>query len=521
MLKQYLTPSLIKKTRLGISLGQGLIWPTWGMARSARAQICSGQTGPAKPIGVKPAKSLVLHVLVLAVSVLFVAPIVWAHGSAGYLNSTTLPSTKFPDWMSELPDDIPLHELSIPGTHDTMAYPAKLTYIPKTQTLSIATQLIAGIRVLDIRCRHISNGCAIHHGQVYLDASLDTVLTAITDFLKAHPRETVLMMLNGNEHTAANNTRSWEDTFKAYKDKPKYKNYFWQRTGYSGQLPKPTLGDVRGKIVLIQNFGGTLYGLNPSGMDSQNYWDLDDNWSLYGKWTKVKAHLSKANSGWGEKYFKNGLSGNGGAGGAWPYFVASGHTSPGTYEPRLSTGSTTTFGLNANLYPDFPRTTCLGTWCTISFEGTNVLTYEWIQKNNPSFTGIVIADFPGPGLIREIIYLNKAGSPDTLKNRCNKESTIKSEDGGSKIDITVKNDRPDSVTISWINQNGQRRTPGDMVKSGKSWLQYSWPSHQFIVTDQSGKCVAIFRAGDTTTIKSIKGKTNTGYLRLKSPTGNI
>ncbi|EIA29428.1 1-phosphatidylinositol phosphodiesterase [Candidatus Arthromitus sp. SFB-4] len=42
----------------------------------------------------------------------------------------------------------------------------------------------------------------------------------------------------------------------------------------------------------------------------------------------------------------------------------------------------------------------------LPFEGTNVLTLNYIVEKDVRFTGIVVSDFPGAGLIEEIIDLN-------------------------------------------------------------------------------------------------------------------
>ncbi len=68
------------------------------------------------------------------------------------------------DWMRDLDGKRRLSELSIPGTHNAGA---TLEPIPGTaccQSLSIAEQLAAGVRFLDIRCRHLNDSFSIYHG---------------------------------------------------------------------------------------------------------------------------------------------------------------------------------------------------------------------------------------------------------------------------------------------------------------------------------------------------------------------
>ena len=59
--------------------------------------------------------------------------------------------TKGTEWMKELPDNTPLREMSIPGTHDSGALHSIGDVAGKCQDLSIADQLAIGVRFFDIR----------------------------------------------------------------------------------------------------------------------------------------------------------------------------------------------------------------------------------------------------------------------------------------------------------------------------------------------------------------------------------
>src|SRR5579864_9502172 len=70
------------------------------------------------------------------------------------------------NWMASLDSHLLLSQLSIPGSHDTMALYEPFPGTTKCQNLSLAEQLMAGVRFLDIRCRHTNNAFAIYHGRV-------------------------------------------------------------------------------------------------------------------------------------------------------------------------------------------------------------------------------------------------------------------------------------------------------------------------------------------------------------------
>src|SRR5262249_48128138 len=136
-------------------------------------------------------------------------------------------------------------EMSIPGTHDTCSLHGG--DLVKCQAWSVKDQLEAGIRFIDIRCRHIENVFAIHHGIVYQKINFGKVRDACIAFLKANPSECVIMIIK-EEHTPSKNTRKFSETFASYvKGNDKY---FYQKE----EIPK--LKDARGKIVIVTRAGG-------------------------------------------------------------------------------------------------------------------------------------------------------------------------------------------------------------------------------------------------------------------------
>jgi 1-phosphatidylinositol phosphodiesterase len=318
-------------------------------------------------------------------------------------------------WMAMLDDKTPLNRITMPGTHGSAARHGG--WITENQTLTIPQQLNAGIRYLDLRVRHINDKFALHHGDVYQYQMFGDALNAVVAFLRANPTETVLVRLKDEEHTDHGNTRPFVETLDSYY--PQFGAYFAKDV----RLDQP-LGSLRGKAVLLRKYSEWNYDrpardsyFGPidykQGFVEQDEFQLDTNWSLYAKWEKVKAHIDVANEvGRGDTPvpFVNFLSGSGGA---FPYFVASGHSDPRTDAPGLVTGKVTPF---FNDWPDFPRGSCFWFMCTIYFEGTNTLTKNYLI-NNPDirYAGIIVADFPGAGLIQAIINVNFNGMNHTAQ----------------------------------------------------------------------------------------------------------
>jgi 1-phosphatidylinositol phosphodiesterase len=165
------------------------------------------------------------------------------------------------DWMGSIDGNKSLAQLSIPGTHDSCARYEPFPGTAICQKLTIADQLTAGIRYLDIRCRHYYDAFAIHHGSVYQHMNFDDVLNACISFLESHPTETIIMSVK-EEYNAANNTRTFEQTFDSYVAKNPDK---WYMTATI-----PNLSQVRGKIVLLRRFGANTL---PKGINAANWAD--------------------------------------------------------------------------------------------------------------------------------------------------------------------------------------------------------------------------------------------------------
>lgn len=281
------------------------------------------------------------------------------------------------DWMRALPDEASLAALSIPGTHDTMAYDSSLVTL--TQESNLPTQLAAGVRTIDIRTRHFRDSFAIHHDLEYLHANFADVVRQSTDFLRSNPTEALLMRLK-SEYTAEENTRSYEDTLNWYiHENPETKNllaaHLWTPpAGYDGQIP--TLGESRGKIVILQEFSSAEpFGPRWGGTRV----DLQDDYQLSGldeipvKWGKVQAHFAAARAGAAKTLFVNHLS--------------------ATFSSDLLSIARGTL----------PVTVAKGAPGVI---GMVDRTQNYLRANSTGRTGVVMADFPTTALIEAILACN-------------------------------------------------------------------------------------------------------------------
>ena len=199
----------------------------------------------------------------IGISLLFALPV----AIAGFLISPTVfgivavdSAATGTDWMKSLDGDQPISQFSLPGTHNSAALYEPIRGTAKCQNLTIAQQLNAGIRFLDIRCRHQNNAFEIYHGPIYQRDNFAGVIGYCRDFLRANPSETVIISVK-EEYAARNNTRSFEATFESYVARN-------PATWLLGSTV-PTLNQARGKIVLLRRFSST----KPMGIDASNWPD--------------------------------------------------------------------------------------------------------------------------------------------------------------------------------------------------------------------------------------------------------
>lgn len=193
-------------------------------------------------------------------------------------------------WMRNIPDETPATALSIPGTHNSGCI-SDLFGFAQTQNLDLADQLDAGIRFLDIRLAHYQDDLVVHHDVVCMDKSYTDVLVICSRFPQKYPSETILMSVKdegrlddglgrfapseilgrlsrGETANTDRDTSSFEDTLKArtwehIENAPLFYNFTVRPSGgdfmTTGRAftSETTLGEVRGKVILLRRFDGS------------------------------------------------------------------------------------------------------------------------------------------------------------------------------------------------------------------------------------------------------------------------
>jgi len=297
-----------------------------------------------------------------------------------FYNHRSTIQTDHPDWMRWLPDELSLSQLSLAGTHDTMA--DKYGGPIQTQSLSLKAQLEAGIRFIDIRARHESDKFKMFHGISDLGYWFDEdVLSVCVDFLDDHPTETIVMKIgSAGVPSPEDVTRSYEETFRSYRDDPRFTSYFWKPEDPSVVSSLPRLEEIRGKIVVVQTFSSKeRFGFDHAKLPFYRFssWKVPSVFHIKAEWEERKEFLRKVDA----RHYGN-----------WCYMTE----------------------LNGSSLWAYPRTVSGGFLCLV--RGINSRALRHIFEENHQHLGIVIMDFPGAGLIDAIIAKNmkNATSPSAV-----------------------------------------------------------------------------------------------------------
>jgi len=166
---------------------------------------------------------------------------------------TVYSSANLEGWMQMLKDPTPLSALSIPGTHNAPAYHRALPSV-RCQAVSPRRQLDNGVRFFDVRVQldgAANPKLALVHavfpvsltGPKYFRGLLDEIFA----FLDSNPSETLIMSVKREgvgSYSDQDLGRILRDHYTSGK----------QADRWYTDPAIPTLGQVRGKIVLMRRF---------------------------------------------------------------------------------------------------------------------------------------------------------------------------------------------------------------------------------------------------------------------------
>ena len=224
------------------------------------------------------------------------------------------------DWMSGLSGQLYLHEINLPGTHDSSMWnpyayqnlPGAFKGYAKTQgdDHDFKWQLSKGVRLFDLRLTHCFGntsgqrktnadglqGLFFVHGKFtgfrdfrYYARHGDEkhlqfapALTWFTDFLKDHPTETVILDIScesdaGDNPTTLRKTREALDPYYTKVNPSTGRPYIYTQDGNKTVTTMPQLSECRGQLViilviLVVRVGGLVAGEHETGLRGGRAW---------------------------------------------------------------------------------------------------------------------------------------------------------------------------------------------------------------------------------------------------------
>ena len=160
-------------------------------------------------------------------------------------------NTDYSSWMKDIADVAPIRNINMPGSHDTMALYSIGDLAGQCQSLSLEDQLNLGVRFLDIRLKEDNNELKAIHGFVDQRCSFKTITETIEKFIKDNPSEMIIMSIK-EEALSSNSNISFDESLKTY-----LKNNIY----YLNQNLPLTLGEVRGKVILLSRYQNSSIGI--------------------------------------------------------------------------------------------------------------------------------------------------------------------------------------------------------------------------------------------------------------------
>ncbi|KIM30164.1 hypothetical protein M408DRAFT_328255 [Serendipita vermifera MAFF 305830] len=174
------------------------------------------------------------------------------------------PERPLASWMSDLPDSLPLSNLCLPGTHETMAlygWP-----FSQCQDVTLTEQFNRGVRMVDIRIVLVKGELRAYHGATPERATFTSILSDVCAYIQSPQgrRETIILSIMEEDSFVPSSPLFSKLVHDAILSEPSNRSLWYLEPCI------PTLGQVRGKIILFSRFGKNgehwEHGLNGLGI---------------------------------------------------------------------------------------------------------------------------------------------------------------------------------------------------------------------------------------------------------------
>lgn len=224
-----------------------------------------------------------------------------AHPEPYHLPSATVTTfnngTTTANWMSAIPDTMPLTRITLPGVHDAGTGSSLITSVDvRCQVTPIDAMLREGIRIFDIRLSHDGR---LAHGWDCTEYTVEDLFRWCSDFLNGEGSSEAIVLLLGRATKQDPWTQNAVPTDLSRRLTRAVSSLGDMVTNYSGQ----TLGESRGKIILLRRQddcpAGTLIDIadnctqHCTSVGSVDFY-IEDQYKAntsHSKWTSVRANL--------------------------------------------------------------------------------------------------------------------------------------------------------------------------------------------------------------------------------------
>ncbi|XP_067125889.1 1-phosphatidylinositol phosphodiesterase-like [Centruroides vittatus] len=182
-------------------------------------------------------------------------------------------------WMSKIPDNKSLADISIAGSHGSLVYYGGDAY--QCQTFPIKKQFQAGIRFLDVSCKCKEEKLYIYQRSVNQRTSFGDLLCSIFAFLNDNDSECIILNVTPDENE---NIENWNNLLHSYINAFGKRN-FWLNDSI------PEMKTARGKIVLLKPFVNAEIGIGNGHLDLFQNEHVRTLFSVASAWEGINRHL--------------------------------------------------------------------------------------------------------------------------------------------------------------------------------------------------------------------------------------
>ncbi|KAH7340197.1 PLC-like phosphodiesterase [Rhizoctonia solani] len=200
-----------------------------------------------------------------------------------------LPQRDMSTFLSETEDERLLSDVVLPGTHDSLAFYGWPVSQCQSPNQPLFTQLMSGIRLLDVRLSVVDGVLMAYHGAAPQRTSFSAILHTLHHFLQERPQECLVVSLKQEDYEYTS-PKVFSRLVREEIERGEGGMAMWW---LENRVPR--LGEIRGRCIMLSRFGGDgeewEHGLEGMGIHPTTWPDSRQDgfeWDLKG--TTVRTH---------------------------------------------------------------------------------------------------------------------------------------------------------------------------------------------------------------------------------------